>query len=145
LGSPLLKTSPREDLVILIPDFIFGRCWVSDPEPLPLGPRRWQTPLKAILHGPGTSRFGLLFDQSRSCTRQLYSIPYFDSGGHVTPQNFAGRFSYFLRSPQPGPERNLVAKTTGTEVVGIRYLMQKTGKGCRTTERAKQGDAERAR
>jgi len=37
----------------------------------------------------------------------------------------------------------LVAKTT--EVVGIRYLMQKTGKGRRATERAKQGDAEQAR
>lgn len=49
---PLLRTSLREDLVILVPDFIFGRCWVSDPEPSPLDPRRWQTPLKAILHVP---------------------------------------------------------------------------------------------
>ena len=49
--------------------------------------------LKAILYGPGTSRFGLLFDQSWSCTHQLYSISYFDSGGHVTPQNFAVGFA----------------------------------------------------
>ncbi|KYM97289.1 Tyrosine-protein kinase Dnt [Cyphomyrmex costatus] len=59
---------------MLVLDFIFGRCWVSDPEPPSLGPCRWQTLLKVIPHGPGTSRFGLLFDQSRSCTRQLYSI-----------------------------------------------------------------------
>lgn len=34
-GPRLLRASPREDLVILVPDFIFGRCWVSDPEPSP--------------------------------------------------------------------------------------------------------------
>jgi len=52
-------------------------------------------------------------------------------------------FSSFLRSPWRGTR--LVAKTTNTEVVGIRYLMQKTGKGRRATERAKQGDAKQAR
>lgn len=91
-GSPLLRTSPREDLVILVPDFIFGRCWVSDPQPVP--PSSETPPMADPVEGdsawgPRTSRFDLLFDQPRSCTRQLHSVPYFDSGVHVVPQNFA--------------------------------------------------------
>jgi len=89
--SPLLRISPQEDLVILVPDFIFGRCWISDPEPLPLSLGWWQTPLKVW-----AQHFGLLFNQARSCTRQLHSILYFDSGGHVAPQNFAVDFAIYM-------------------------------------------------
>lgn len=94
--SPLLRISPRGRISLYSYRILYSEGVGFLTQNLPLsvaGSGRWQTPLMAILHGPRTSRFGLLFDQSRSCARQLRSIPYFDSRGHVAPQNFAVGFA----------------------------------------------------